>query len=128
MKHIKTLAFVALFLTMNTMFAQSGKTNWPKLNDVKEVAARINLNIEQNNPNAFVFTETLTQQVQQLKASTPPANFANKKTQDAVNELAVKADALDKKAKAKGSMTELKQQFTEIQTVLNAITQPTATK
>lgn len=121
MKHIKTLAFIALFLTVSFASAQTAKTNWPKLNDVKEVAARINLNLEQNNPHAFSFTETLMQQVQQLKASEAPANFKNKKTEEAVNQLAIKTEALDRKAKSQASPTELKQQFTEIQTLLATI-------
>lgn len=118
MKHIKTLAFFALLFTVNFMSGQTAKTNWPKLNDVKEVAARINFNLEQNNPHAFTFTETLVQQIEQLKASEAPSNFKNKKTEDAVNQLATKAEALNLKAKANGNPVDLKKQFAEIQTLL----------
>ncbi|RZJ71212.1 hypothetical protein [Flavobacterium sp.] len=123
MKHIKTLALIAFFFVVNAVSAQTAKTNWPKLNNVNEVASRINLNVENGNPNAFDFSETLFQQIQQLKASEVPANFKNKKTDDALTQLSTKAEALNKKAKAKGSQAELKQQFAEIQTILASLTE-----
>ncbi|MBD3582598.1 hypothetical protein [Flavobacterium selenitireducens] len=122
MKHIKILAAVALFFAINAVSAQTAKTNWPKLNDVKEVAARINTNLEQNNAAAFSFASTLAQQVEQLKTSEAPANFKNKKTQDAINQLSAKADALNKKALAKAPESELRKQFSEIQTILASMT------
>lgn len=122
MKHIKIFAAIALFFAINVVSAQTAKTNWPKLNDVKEVAARISMNVEKNNPGAFSFATTLAQHVEQLKNSEAPANFKNKKTQDAVNQLSIKAEALNKKALAKAPESELRQQFSEIQTILASIT------
>ncbi len=122
MKHIKTLALLAFFFAVNLTSAQTARTNWPKLNDVMEVANRININISQNNPRAFDFTETLVGQLNQLKKSEAPANFKNKKTEDAINQISVKAEALNNKAKAKASQAELKTQFAEIQTLLTGLT------
>jgi hypothetical protein len=121
MKHIRTLAIAACLFVMNMVSAQSAKTNWPKLNDVKEVAARINMNLEHNNPHAFSFAGTLSQQAVQLKASEAPANFKNKKTEAAVNELVSKSEALNRLALAKASDAELKQKFLEIQTILASL-------
>jgi|GEM_PF-3126663 len=128
MKHIKTLAVLAFFFAVNALSAQTAKTNWPKLNDVKEVAARINSNIEQNSTNPFYFAETLSQQVNQLAKSEAPANFKNKKTQDAVSQLSVKAEALSKRSKEKAPVAELRLQFADIQTILATLSETKTTK
>ncbi|RZJ65787.1 MAG: hypothetical protein EOO50_12285 [Flavobacterium sp.] len=128
MKHIKTLAVIAFFFVVNMTFAQSSAKNWPKLKDVKEVTARINMNIENNNQNAFAFAETLKGQTQQLATSEIPAEFNNKKTQENVKLIAAKAEELNKKALAKAPFAELKAQFNEIQTLINSLTEVKSTK
>jgi len=123
MKHIKTLAAIALFFVINAVSAQTAKTSWPKLNDVKEVAARINMNIEKNNPGAFSFASTLAQHAAQLKTTEAPAAFKTKKAQETVNQIVAKSEALNKKALAKAPDAELRQQFAEIQTLLASLTE-----
>lgn len=122
MKHIRNLAVVAFLFIVNATFAQTSAKNWPKLKDVKEVTARIQHNLDNNNPNAFVFAETLKGQTQQLATSAIPAEFNNKKTQDNVKLIAVKAEELNKKALAKSPLSDLKKQFAEIQALLNSLT------
>lgn len=128
MKHIKTLAVIALFFAVNTISAQTASKNWPKLDDVKQVAARITLNIEQNNPDAFFFTETLKQQTLQLSQSEIPAPYKSKKTQETLKLLNTKTEDLHKKSLAKAPQPELKQQFNEILALLNSLTETKSTK
>lgn len=128
MKHIKTLAVIALFFAVNTISAQTASKSWPKLDDVKQVAARITLNIEQNNPDAFFFTETLKQQTLQLSQSEIPAQYKSKKTQETLKLLNAKTEDLNKKALAKAPQPELKQQFNEILSLLNSLTETKSTK
>lgn len=122
MKHIKTLAAIALFFAVSVASAQTDKS-WPKLGNVKEVIARIDHNIAQNNENAFYFTETLKQQAMQLSESEIPAQYKSKKTQETLKALNTKIEDLNKKALAKAPQAELRQQFAEIKTMVNSLTE-----
>lgn len=132
MKHIKTFAVIALFFAVNIMSAQAQPTtikSWPELNSVQEVTNRINMNIENNNPNgAFFFTETLMQVTQKLANTPIPAEFKNPANSKTVKDMATKAEELNKQSLSKAPQETLKKSFAEFKASLETITSKSAKK
>ena len=115
-----------LSLAVNAVSAQA--KNWPKLDDVKQVTARIDHNIENNNRGAFTFATVLSQQTLQLSKSEVPAPYKSAKTTETLKALNAKAEELNKRSLEKASFEELQTKFTEFKALLNSLTPESKTK
>jgi hypothetical protein len=122
MNHIKTFAAIVLFLTVNTLSAQSALDKWPAMKSFHEVMSRTFHPAEKGNLGPLKnFSETLETAARDLTTKNVPAEFKTETLMTAVKRLQGRTKEINKLVKTGASDADLIKAITDAHNIFHEI-------